>query len=149
MDLFFDCSEEEDGDVRIHTKKIVEIMEVNSELHAPPLCTFVWGSLQFRGILERVSQRFTMFSENGCPVRAILNVTFRSWQSMKEQYVNVPRHSADRTKQRTVKQGEQLYMIAQEEYEDPALWREIAEANNIDNPLVLEVGKTLIIPRLE
>ena len=90
-----------------------------------------------------------MFSETGNPVRATLNVTFRSWQTMKEQYSKIPRQSADRTKQRTIRQGEHLYMIAQEEYENPAHWREIAEANNIDHPLVLKVGRTLIVPRLE
>jgi len=148
MDLFFDTSESGE-DVRERTQEIVQIMDVDSDLHAPPICTFYWGSLQFKGILEQVSQRFTMFTPEGIPVRARLQVTFRSWQSAKEQYVSIPRQSADRTKQWTVKQGDQLYLIAYEEYENPAYWRKIAEANDIDNPLELEVGRSLIVPRLE
>jgi len=68
---------------------------------------------------------------------------------MTEQYQETPRQSADRTKRKTLKQGEQLWMIAAEEYEDPGQWRAIAEANGIDNPRKLAAGRRLIIPRLE
>ncbi|MFX3632992.1 MAG: LysM peptidoglycan-binding domain-containing protein [Candidatus Pristimantibacillus sp.] len=148
MDLFFD-SYESGIDVRKHTSKIVNIIDVDSDLHAPPSCRFVWGSLDFRGVLEKVTQRFTMFLESGVPVRATLNVTFKSIQSMKEQYQEIPRQSADRTKQKTVKLGDQLWMLAADEYEDPGAWRHIAEANGIDNPRELTPGRKLTIPRLE
>lgn len=148
MDLFFDTYEQ-GTDVRTHTAKISGLLNVDNDLHAPPLCRFVWGSLDFKGVAEKVQQRFTMFLGTGIPVRATLNVTFRAVQSMTEQYQNVPRQSADRTKQTTLKQDEQLWMIATAEYEDPGKWRAIAEANGIDNPRKLPVGRKLTIPRLE
>ncbi|MFC5468659.1 LysM peptidoglycan-binding domain-containing protein [Cohnella suwonensis] len=148
MDLFFDTYEL-GTDVRLHTKKISGLLDVDNDLHAPPLCRFVWGSLDFKGVVEKVQQRFTMFLDSGLPVRATLNVTFRGMQSMTEQYQNVPRQSADRTKQKMLKQDEQLWMLAAEEYEDAGQWRSIAEANGIDNPRKLPVGRKLIIPRLE
>jgi len=89
-----------------------------------------------------------MFLESGVPVRAKLNVTFREVQSVEEQYKRIPRQSADRTKQRTIRQGEQLWHIAAEEYEDPGLWREIARANGIEDPRRVEPGTVLKIPRL-
>lgn len=148
MDLFFDTYEA-NVDVRKHTGKIMKIMDVDKDLHVPPICRFVWGSLDFQGIIEKVSQKFTMFLDTGVPVRATLNVTFKESQSVKEQYEHIPRQSADRTKQKTINQGEQLWMIASEEYEDPGLWRDIAKANQIDNPRHLKTGRKLIIPRLE
>jgi hypothetical protein len=148
MDLFFDTYGTS-VDVRTHTSKITKLLDVDRELHVPPMCRFVWGSLDFKGIVEKVTQTFTMFMESGIPVRAKLNVTFRAMQSMVEQYQKVPRESADRTKQKTLKQDEQLWMLAAEEYDDPAHWRAIAEANGIDNPRHLPVGRKLIIPRLE
>jgi hypothetical protein len=148
MDLFFDTYEQ-GTDVRRHTAKISGLLNVDRDLHAPPLCRFVWGSLDFKGVAEKVQQRFTMFLDSGLPVRATLNVTFRAVQSMTEQYQNVPRQSADRTKQKLLKQDEQLWMLASEEYEDAREWRAIAEANGIDNPRKLPFGQKLIIPRLE
>jgi hypothetical protein len=148
MDIFFDTYEK-GTDVREYTKKISGLLDVEKDLHAPPVCRFVWGSLDFKGIVEKVNQRFTMFLDSGIPVRATLKVTFRSWHSKKEQLQQIPRQSADRTKQKLLKQGEQLWMIAAHEYEDPGLWREIANANRIDNPLKLQSGRRITVPRLE
>ncbi|MEN6350347.1 MAG: peptidoglycan-binding protein [Syntrophomonas sp.] len=148
MDLFFDTSESRE-DVRNHTSKISGLLAVDKDLHAPPLCSFIWGSLNFRGYLLKVAQKFTMFMDSGTPVRATLSVTFREFQSMTEQFQNTPRQSSDRTKQRVLKQNEQLCMIAAQAYDDSGLWREIARANNIDNPLDLEAGTHLVIPPLE
>ena len=147
MDLFFDTYEKK-KDVREYTKKITGLLDVDKDLHLPPLCKFVWGSLTFKGVVERVSSRYTMFLESGVPVRATLNVTFREVQSVTEQFKRIPRQSADRTKQRTVRQGEQLWHIAAEEYEDPGLWREIARANGIEDPRRIEPGTVIKIPRL-
>lgn len=148
MDLFFDTYEKGE-DVRDYTHKISGLLDVDKDLHTPPLCRFVWGSLDFRGIIEQVSQHFTMFLDSGVPVRATLNVTFKSWESMKEQFQKIPRQSADRTKQKMVKQGDQLWMLADEEYEEPGKWRQIAKANHIHNPRQLTTGQKVIIPRLE
>jgi len=147
MELFFD-SYEKSEDVRKYTMKIVGLLNVDKDLHAPPLCKFVWGSLTFQGVVEKVSQRYTMFNRSGKPVRAKLDVSFKSAKTVKEQLQEIPRQSADRTKQRTVKQGDQLWQIAAEEYEDAALWRAIARANGIADPRRLEPGTVIKIPRL-
>jgi nucleoid-associated protein YgaU len=89
-----------------------------------------------------------MFLDSGIPVRATLNVSFKAVQSIQDQFKQIPRQSADRTKQRTIRQGEQLWQIAAEEYEDPGLWREIARANSIGDPKRLEPGSVIKIPRL-
>lgn len=148
LDLFFDTYEKK-TDVRDYTKKISGLLDVEKELHAPPVCRFVWGSIDFKGVVEKVTQTFTMFLDTGIPVRAKLKVTFRSWYTKEEQLQNIPRHSADRTKQKMLKQGEELWMIAAHEYQDPGLWREIAKANRIDNPAKLQTGKRITVPRLD
>lgn len=155
MELFFDTYEIFNGqgrnpeDVRAYTSKITGLLEVESDLHAPPVCKFVWGSLEFVGIIEKVSQKFTMFLETGIPVRAKLSVTFKSWKSKKDQVKDKPQHSADRTKHQMLNQGEQLWMVAAQQYDDPTRWREIAKANGIDNPRVPPTGTRIVVPRLK
>lgn len=158
MELFFDTSMKEEGqsdytDVRDYTSKVVELANVDSELHAPPLCEFIWGppgngAQSFKGMVEKVTQKFTMFSSSGKPIRARLNVSFKSVKSVTQQFSEIPRHSSDRTKQKMLRQGEQLWMLAEEEYQDPGMWREIANANGIDNPRVLQHGQPITVPRL-
>ena len=48
-----------------------------------------------------------------------------------------------------VREGDSLASIAFAAYGDPTLWRTIAEANEIDDPLRLPRGRALAIPRLE
>ncbi len=148
MDLFFD-SYEEGEDVRNYTGRLTALLDIDKDLHAPPVCKFVWGKLEFKAVFERVTQRYTMFLDSGVPVRATLNVTFKEYKTITEQLQNPPRQSADRTKHRVLKQGDSLWLIADREYGDPGLWRKIAEANNIDNPRILETGKEIIVPPLE
>ncbi len=148
MDLFFDTYEKGE-DVRNYTKKITGLMEINSHIHAPPVCMFVWGKLIFRAVLESVTQKFTLFLDSGIPARASLNVTFREYKTVTEQFLNIPRFSSDRTKQRQLTEGDNIWLLSDREYGDPGFWRHIAKANNIDNPRKIEAGRELKLPPLE
>ena len=49
----------------------------------------------------------------------------------------------------TVKEGDTLFTIAEKYYADGYQYSEIAKANNLTNPDLLESGRTLDIPKLE
>ena len=55
-----------------------------------------------------------------------------------------------KTKVRSIKAGDRLPLIAAEVYGDPRLWRLIAEANEIDDPLRFptpqDVGRVILVP---
>lgn len=147
MELFFDTYEQQ-IDVRLFTNRIYGLLEIDSHTHAPPVCTFTWGTLNFECVLERVSGRFTLFLADGTPVRATLNVTFKEFTDVTVEVRRDPTQSADHTKTRTVVRGDSLSSIAAAEYGDPARWRPIASANGINNPRTLEPGRILVIPPL-
>ncbi|NHN32420.1 CIS tube protein [Paenibacillus agricola] len=144
MDLFFDTYEK-GTDVRDLTKQIAQLLDI--DVGHPPFVRFVWGSIDFKGVLEKVSQKFTMFLDSGIPVRATLKVTFKSNTTQKEQAATVPPEAAGQTKQKMVKEGDQLWMTAYAEYQDPKQWRGIADANGIDNPRKLKAGRRITVPK--
>jgi nucleoid-associated protein YgaU len=149
MDLFFDTyTDAGSADVRGETDQIAQFLEIDPELHAPPPVLFVWGRLRFKAVIERLSQRFTMFREDGVPVRATLNVTFKEYRTLGDQ-LNPPNQSSDWSKRRVVTQNDRLCLIAAAEYDDPAVWRVIADANDIDNPRLLQPGQELLLPPLK
>ena len=78
MELFFDTYER-GSDVRLHTGRIAELMTVekHGNMHRPPICLLFWGRAGrfFQGVLESLDQRFTLFLEDGWPVRATRPVT--------------------------------------------------------------------------
>lgn len=150
LDLFFDTYESGE-DVRKHTGRIVDLVTVQGHLHRPPRCKMAWGKNDFGGLqwaLQSVNQRFTLFLPNGWPVRATLSCSFKEWRAPKQEAMSVKRNSPDVAKTRVVKRGETLSSIAAEEYNDPALWRPIAELNGIHNPRRVAPGDVLAIPPL-
>jgi hypothetical protein len=147
MLLFFDTTDSQ-LDVREFTRQIVGLTALDAHTYAPPRLLFFWDSLVFPCVLESVNQQFDYFHPTGRPLRARLTVTFKEHDLLEDLLASPPLESADRTKHREVKEGETLQSIAAQEYNDPRQWRPIAEANDIDNPLTLAVGRGLIIPSL-
>lgn len=143
MQLFFDTCEKGE-DVRVHTEKVTMLLAIQNELHAPPICTFVWGGLTFNGVLERADLRFTLFLPDGTPVRATVDVSFKEVMSIKDQ--GRQNSSSDFTRRYVVKQGDTLSAIAGREYGDTGLWRIIAVENQIDDPLAIQPGQLLTLP---
>jgi LysM repeat protein len=147
MELFFDTTDAR-TDVRAHTQKVVDLLKIDPELHAPPVVRVAWGSLQFRGVLARANQKFVKFLEDGRPVRARINVTFNELLDEEREAKEVNRQTADFSKAHVVTRGETLAGIAARYYQDPRLWRPIAVANGLDDPRALPPGTELRIPSL-
>lgn len=147
MELFFDTFEAQ-GDVRNYTNKIYGLLEIKKETHVPPLCTFRWGGFSFKGVIETVDGRFTLFLADGTPARATLSVSFKEAVDINKAVRKTATESVDRRKTWIVKRGETLNTIAAAEYGDPGQWRPIARANGITDPLSLRPGQRLILPAL-
>ena len=161
IDLFFDTYEQ-GIDVRLFTDRITGwdagsmfsnlpkeakgLMDIDSDLHAPPICLFIWGAFIFQCIIEKVSKRFTMFLPEGIPVRATLNVNLKEYREVEVQVKEMSLQSSDLTKSWVVTQGDSLWAIAAKEYGSPEDWRLIAKKNNIENPRILIPGQRLVIP---
>ena len=151
MELFFDTydtPELQKRDVRELTNRITGLLTIDSDLHAPPVLLVSWSSLQFRCVLARASQKFIMFTNDGTPVRARVNVTFNEFIDAEREAREINRQTADFSKLYTVTEGQTLSAIAAIIYDNALLWRPIAVANNIDDPRTIETGQSLLIPAL-
>ena len=158
MELFLDTYEEHRvgntvlnpgrSDVRVMTRKVTDLMNIEPSTHAPPVLLFTWASLSFTCVLARASQKFTMFLPDGTPVRARLTVSFSEFRNVDLEAKEVKRETADFTKRHVAGQGESLWSIAAAEYGDARLWRVIAIANSIDRPRPLAIGMPLVLPNL-
>ena len=158
MELFLDTYEEHRvgstvtnparSDVRVMTRKVTDLMNIEPSTHAPPVLLFTWSSLSFTCVLAKASQKFTMFLPDGTPVRARLSVSFHEFRNVDLEAKEVKRETADFTKRHIASQGETLWGIAAAAYGDARLWRVIAIANHIDRPRPLGIGMPLVLPNL-
>ena len=136
-------------DVRDYTSQVYDLMLINPGTHVPPLLKLEWSSLQFDGHLVACNQNFTKFNEKGMPVRATLDCTFKRYMKMSEIAKWEPKGSPDTAKFRRVTQGDSLWAFAAKEFADCDAWRDIARANRIENPRLLDTGETLVIPAIK
>ncbi|NGM68009.1 LysM peptidoglycan-binding domain-containing protein [Natronolimnobius sp. AArcel1] len=158
MELFFDTTDEleKDGgddamiDVREqYTKYIDLLLSVDGELHAPPVCRFVWGEgIDFTALVQSANKQFTKFLPSGIPIRARVSIVFTEFKTADYHKSEVSPESTDKTKVWTVTEGDTLWLIASEEYGDPSHWRTIADQNNVDNPRAIAPGDKLELPPL-
>ncbi len=146
VELFFDTYETKDDVKGKYTDKLLKLATVDETIHRPPIVMFTWGSQKFKGVIESLSLRYTMFLPSGKPCRAVANLSIKEAKTAKEQVEEKPRESPDHTKRRTLKQGETLALLAHEEYDDPAEWRRIADANGINDPKDVKPGTVLTLP---
>lgn len=160
MELFFDTYEQ-NADVRIHTGKIAKLLvpttNQGNQGKRPPKVRLIWGhsdpdtantSFPFEGVLEKLTQKFTLFNSEGTPVRATLNVTFKEFALPIDELKSNPRRRSYSEKIYTVKAGDTVSGIAQELWKDARKWRRIAQANDMLNPRILTPGQVLKIPEI-
>ncbi|HEX2148874.1 MAG TPA: LysM peptidoglycan-binding domain-containing protein [Actinomycetota bacterium] len=150
LEMFIDASDKKDGDVSVQVEKLLEACaptpsSKTRDLPLPSYAIFGWDKVYFRGFIKHVAATYSMFRETGKPVRATCEIT------LTEIPPSAPKQnptSGGRGAQGWVQMvaGDTLAGIAFREYGDATLWRAIADANLIDDPLRLRPGTELLIP---
>lgn len=155
LKLFYDVTEPIDGrvidDVRLETNKLVELTRIDRDLDEPPVVQIIWGQapigsdFPFTGVVTSLTQTFVLFTSEGKPLRANVDVTLMEFLKPElDQKLTDPEMTTYR-----IKRGDSLAGIAAALYGDPSQWRIIAEANHVDDPRALPIGRSLSIPELE
>jgi nucleoid-associated protein YgaU len=157
MSLLFDVLEQKGADVRDHINQLwqltmIDEAEKNSKTHRarPPFCHLTWGQhWSFKAAITSLSVKYTLFREDGTPVRATADVKFQEVEDEADKAGTNPTSYAEAgQKRRIVEPRSTLAQIAFEEYGDPKYWRAIAEHNRLVDPLDIHPGQVLSIPPL-
>lgn len=154
--VIFDTYEEKpNGSVyEKYVKTLEKMLGYDKGKHAPCQLAFHWGAFTKERTgnarilcrLDKLDVDYTMFLNDGKPVRCKIAMEFRVGLTADEQQKAEPFGSPDHAKLWTVKRGDTLADIASEEYDNPGEWRRIADANGIDDPLTLTPGMKLLVP---
>jgi nucleoid-associated protein YgaU len=157
VELMFDTYEA-GTDVRGVTGKLWHMMKVTparrdpaTKRSEPPHIEFRWGRLwSFKAVITSLSEKFTLFLPEGTPVRSV--VTLQMLQAEDEEIwpgQNPTSGSREGYAMHQVKEGETIDWIAFLEYGTSTAWRQLAAANNLDDPSRLRPGERLIVPPLK
>jgi len=157
LQLWFDVTallpeEKAETDVRNLTKKVSYFITPkggeSAEKMIPPLVRFTWGSFQFDGIMESMEESLEFFSSDGRPLRASVTI------GLTQQEITEVRFNKDKSPSppgvkppptRPLTQapaGSSVQSIADSQGKG-GNWQDIAAANNIENPRLLQPGQLL------
>lgn len=168
VELFFDTTADGTGtnakSVTAKTDPFYGLVKIDPNTHAPPICSFAWGKsfpgdslpdmygsqrrTEFKGVVTEVKQDFKLFSPEGTPLRASLTIAMEEFRPLHQQLVDLKLASPDHTQAHVLERDETLALVAWKYLDDPAEWRHIASANNVDDPRRLQPGRTLLVPPL-
>ena len=148
VELLADTSDTLEDVREKYVKKVRDLMCINKESHAPPIVRFVWGKNAFKGVIESLNTTYTLFSPEGIPLRAKLSLTMKEYRPVDIQLKAAPKTSPDVEKTWVARRGDKYSSIAAAVYRDPAVWRAIAEANQVKDPRVLRPGTVLTLPKI-
>jgi hypothetical protein len=158
LELFFDTYEEKGSrDVRTRTAPLWAMMGIpagqrhpNTNKGHPSYVQFTWGSLgSFTAVITQMSQKFTLFLENGTPVRSTVTIALQQAKDDDKLPLQNPTSGGPgELLVHTVTQGETIDWIAYQEYGDANAWRHLAAANDLEDPSRLVPGQRLLIAPL-
>jgi hypothetical protein len=151
MELFFDEWESGSGDVSKDVEKLLAWTNptrdsIGANKPTPPVVFFQWGTKPlFDAYVKSVNARYTMFRNDGTPVRASVSAAFEELPAEPARQ-NPTSGGEPGRRTHVVGGGDTLHSIAYQEYGDPTLWRGLAGFNGIDDPLRILAGSRLLVP---
>lgn len=152
VEVFLDETTEANGDISVHIKKLLgyvnpEADSKSKDKPSAPHCKFIWGkAIEFKGYIQQVAVKYTLFRSDGTPVRGSATLTLKEFGA-PEKGTNPTSGGAPGSMAHKVVAGDTLASIAYGAYGSAAGWRTIADANpSIGDPLRLSPGMTLVVP---
>jgi hypothetical protein len=125
------------------------VYDYDGELHRPRQLLLTWGNLVFSCVLSSVAYRFTLFRQDGTPLRAVAACTFCESVSDAQRVRKENASSPDLTHLRDVREGDTLPFLAHQIYGNAALYLEVARANKLVNFRRLRAATRLAFPPVD
>jgi nucleoid-associated protein YgaU len=154
LEMFLDASRKMDDSVVRRVEQLFSCCVPTETTRAqqkasPPWVVFHWGALTgFPAHLTSVSVKYTLFTPAGLPVRAVCTIALEEMGGEVGRQ-NPTSGALEARSVHTLVAGDSLASLAHREYGDPTRWRAIAEANDIDDPMRLPAGRTVLLPAPE
>jgi nucleoid-associated protein YgaU len=154
LEMFFDASDTHNGSVVASIELLFSCCIPTPETRSkkkpsPPLVVFKWGQINsFPSFITSVSAKYTLFAADGTPIRATCSVSLEEMPGGPFPQNPTSGSLAARRVHRSVS-GDTLASLAFDEYGDAAMWRLLADFNDIDDPLRIPSGTVLLLPAPE
>jgi hypothetical protein len=136
----------EDGVVALIEPLIDKIAKVPAKRTRPNFVQLSWAQLQAKCVLESMSVDYKLFRPDGTPIRAVCDLSFKSFASALTLSRTAKLESKQVEKVVTVVEGDTLPGICYDIYGDSSMYLSVARYNNLTGFRKLAPGSQLRLP---
>ena len=121
----------------------------NEEGHRPSYIVIAYGELIFKGQLASMKVDYTLFNNEGIPLRANVNLSFSGFRGSEEDKKKFSKLSPDISRLIIIKENDTLANLCYLIYGNSRLAPQVARFNNLNGFRDIPVGTELLFPPLK
>lgn len=138
---------ENKGDVPAQVEQLVNLVYTyNGKVHQSNYIQILYGSLLVKCVLNTIDISYNLFAKNGKPLRAKINMSFKTTGDPKLNEAIKNKTSPDLTHIRELKQYEHFLTTSYEIYEDNFMFVQVARANKMNRIRENKTGERITFP---
>jgi len=121
----------------------------HGNIHRPYYLLITWGKLIFTGVCSKNNIKYTLFSQEGKALRAVMDLSFSESVDYKTKAKEAAKSSPDLTHVRTVKSGDTLPVMAYRIYGTMGHHILVANHNKLYSFYAIKPGDQLEFPPIK
>jgi hypothetical protein len=131
-------------------KKISELLKVvykyDGKIHQPNYVQILYGAIKINCVLYSIDITYNLFHKSGMPLRAKINVSFKTTGDKALEAIIANAQSPDLTHVRELKQHDHFLNMSNKMYDDNLLYVQVARANNMNSIRENKTGQRIVFP---
>lgn len=121
----------------------------NEEGHRPSYIIIAYGEILFKGQLASMKIDYTLFNNEGIPLRATVDLSFSGFRCGEEDKKKYSKLSPDMSRLIVIKENDTLANLCHQIYGNSHLVAQVAGFNNLNGFREVPVGTELLFPPLK
>lgn len=121
----------------------------NEEGHRPSYIIIAYGEILFKGQLASMKIDYTLFNNEGIPLRATVDLSFSGFRCSEEDKKKYSKLSPDMSRLIVIKENDTLANLCHQIYGNSHLVAQVAGFNNLNGFREVPVGTELLFPPLK
>ncbi|MBW4359052.1 CIS tube protein [Flavobacterium taihuense] len=125
------------------------LLGYNGKTHHTAYLQLLWGGYSLQCRLKNMEIEYYLFRKDGRPIRAKAKCTFKGTVSYKTMLAEQKKSSPDLTHEREFEMNDKLTLIAENIYESPNYYIDVAQSNSLLSFRNVRFGQKLIFPPIK
>lgn len=124
------------------------VYKYEGDKHQSNYIEISYGAILVKCVLSSIDISYNLFDKSGKPLRARVNVSFKTTGNKALQDIIANKQSPDLTHVRELKQFDRFLTMSNSIYDDNFLYVQVARANNMNRIRENKTGKKIFFPPL-